>query len=227
VRPVAKPLAFTCAALVSIACASPAAAPPVDRPSSTSGAAPSAASRPVNPRDAERLQRALAPLIAAMNHPRPPSRIKVGIMDDPHINAANAGNGEFYVTRGLLEKANDRHLMGVLAHEVAHEDLNHVAKAERLATGVSIGVILLDQLIPGSRAITPIAGELFSRGYSRKEEYEADAHGAQLLERVGAGRQTMVDTLRWLVQVEGQSSGGFFSTHPGTADRIQALEQAR
>lgn len=168
----------------------------------------------------------MTPLIRAMDHPRPLGSVKIGIMDDPHINAANAGHGEFYVTRGLLEKANDQQLMAVLAHEIAHEDLNHVAKAQRLGAGLSIGMVLLDQIIPGSGALTPIAGQLIARGYSRREEYEADAHGAELLRRIGSSKQVMIDTLQWLLQVEGGSPGGFFSTHPGTAERIEALRRA-
>jgi Zn-dependent protease with chaperone function len=169
----------------------------------------------------------MTPLIQAMDNPRRLGSIKVGIMDDARVNAANAGDGEFYVTRGLLEKANDQHLLGVLAHEIAHEDLRHVAKAQTLGAGLNIGMVLLDQIIPGSGALTPIAGQLIARGYSRKEEYEADRHGAELLQRVGSSRQVMIDTLQWLMQIEGASPGGFFATHPATAERIEALRNAR
>jgi Zn-dependent protease with chaperone function len=185
------------------------------------------ATRQVDPAQAERLRRAMLPLIQAMDHPVPPGKVKLGIMADPHINAANAGNGAFYVTTGLLEKADDDRLLAVLAHEVAHEDLGHVSKAQALGTGLNIGMILLDQIVPGSGALTPIAGELIFRGYSRKEEYQADAHGADLLQRVGRNRQLMIDTLTWLMQAEGGGSGGFFSTHPATGDRIEALRNAR
>jgi Zn-dependent protease with chaperone function len=130
------------------------------------------------------------------------------------------------VTRGLLEKANDQQLMGVLANEIAHEDLNHVAKAQSLGAGLSIGMVILDQLVPGSGALSPIAGQLIARGYSRREEYQADAHGAELLRRVGSSKQVMIDTLQWLIQVEGSSPGGFFSTHPATGERIEALKKA-
>jgi len=222
---VSRRLVIGLAAVALAACAGPVATSP--QPTSAQTTAPRTASRPVDARDAERLQRVMAPLIQAMNNPIPLSKVKVGIMDDPRINAANAGNGEFYVTRGLLEKANDQHLMGVLAHEVAHEDLRHVAKAKTLGTGLSIGAVLLDQIIPGSGAIAPIAGQLIARGYSRREEYQADAHGAELLRRIGQPKQVMVDTLSWLVQVEGASSGGFFSTHPATAERIEALQNTR
>jgi Zn-dependent protease with chaperone function len=173
----------------------------------------------------ERLKRIMVPLIAAMDKPRDLKQIKMGVMDDPSINAANAGNGEFFVTTGLLQKANDNQLAGVLAHEVAHEDLGHVAKAKALGAGLNIGMVILDQLIPGSGAVTPIAGTLVARAYSRKEEYAADEHGAELLKRTGKSKQVMIDTLTWLMQTAGSDSGGFFATHPGTEDRIAALKK--
>jgi len=173
----------------------------------------------------ERIKRVMPPLIQAMNNPIDLKKVKIGVVDDPHINAANAGNGVFYLTRGLLEKANDDQLTAILAHEVAHQDLGHVAKAQRLGAGLNIGMVLLDQIIPGSGNLTPIAGTLITRAYSRNEEYQADKHGAELLERTGHSRQLMIDTLTWLMQTEGSDSGGFFATHPATGDRIDALRR--
>jgi Zn-dependent protease with chaperone function len=177
--------------------------------------------------EAQRLQRVMAPLVLAMDHPRPLAQVKVGIMDDPHINAASAGGGEFYVTTGLLQKANDLRLAGVLAHELAHDDLGHVAKAQALGVGLNIGMVLLDQIVPGSGALTPIAGGLIARAYSRNEEYAADRHGVDILKRAGYPAATMLDTLTWLGQTEGMDGGGFFATHPATTDRIEALRKAR
>jgi Zn-dependent protease with chaperone function len=196
-------------------------------PPQTSRRAPAPSSRPIDAAQAQRLQRVMVPLIRAMKNPLPLDKVKVGIIDDNEINAANAGGGEFYVTRGLLEKANDRQLAGVLAHEVAHDDLNHVAKAQTLGAGLNIGMVILDQIFPGSGAITPIAGQLIARKYSQREEYAADQHGADILQKVGLPREVMADTLSWLVQASGGSSGGFFATHPATADRIEALRRAR
>jgi putative metalloprotease len=197
---------------------------PQPNPQPTAGK-PAPSAKKVDPAVVERLQRVMIPLMAKMNKPLSPSQVKVGIMDDPHINAANAGSGEFYVTTGLLEKANDDQMRGVLAHELAHEDLGHVAKAQRLGAGLQIGAVLLDQIVPGSGAITPIAGELISRSYSRKEEYAADRHGAEILERAGYSKDVMINTLTWLNETEGASGGGFFATHPATGDRIEALKK--
>jgi len=216
--------------LLTSACAVTSGAPP----STDSGRAPVPAptahepsTRPLDRAEAQRLQRVMAPLVRAMDHPRPLDQVKVAIMDDPHINAASAGGGEFYVTTGLLQKADDLRLAGVLAHELAHDDLGHVAKAQTLGAGLNIGMVILDQIIPGSGALTPIAGGLIARAYSRNEEYAADRHGVDILKRAGYPASTMLNTLTWLGQTEGTDGGGFFATHPATADRIEALRNVR
>ena len=187
--------------------------------------APSASQASVDPAQVERLKRVMIPLIQVMNKPKSPSQVKVGIIDDPSINAANAGNGEFYVTTGLLQKASDEQLLAVMAHEVAHDDLGHVAKAQRLQTGLAVGMVILDQIIPGSGQLTPVAGTLIARAYGRQEEYQADAHGSEILKRAGYPPKVMEETLTWLMNTEGGSEGGFFSTHPATDDRITALRK--
>jgi Zn-dependent protease with chaperone function len=188
------------------------------------GRRPTPSTRQLEPRQAERIQRVMKPLIQHMTHPLPMNQVRVAILEDPQINAANAGGGEFYITTGLLERASDDQLRGVLAHEVAHADLGHVAKAQTLGTGLNIGMILLDQIIPGSGLITPLVADLgVMKPFSRKEEYEADAHGVEILQRAGYnGKQIMGGTLTWLLAASGPS-GGFLASHPGTDDRIQRV----
>jgi metalloprotease len=210
--------------LLVAGCAEIGGGPPSEpQPTQTGGSQP--APHPLDAQQAERIRRVMAPLVAAMDHPRPLNQVKVGIMDDPHVNAASAGGGEFYVTSGLLQKANDDHLRGVLAHELAHDDLGHVAKAQALGAGVGIGMIILDEIFPGSGRITPIAGALVTSSYSRTEESAADRHGVDILKRAGYSKNVMIDTLTWLLQTEGASSGGILATHPGTQERIDALKK--
>jgi len=185
----------------------------------------SASAKPIDPNQAKRLQQVMVPLIKGMNRPLALDKVRVALAEDDHINAANAGSGQFIVTTGLLQKANDDHLRGVLAHELAHEDLGHVAKTQTLGTGLNIGIALLEQILPGSSAVTPLAGKLILNRYTQKEEYEADRHGAQILQRAGYSPELMANTLTWLMQVEGGSAGGFFATHPATPERIEALRR--
>jgi Zn-dependent protease with chaperone function len=216
------------AAILLTGCALETTSPPPPARRAETPAPPSGQSgqKSVDPAQVERLKKAMIPLLQVMDKPRSPSQVKVGIMDDPQINAANAGSGEFYVTTGLLQKANDDQLLAVLAHEVAHEDLGHVAKAQALGTGLGIGAVILDQIIPGAGRVAPIAGALISRSYSRSEEYAADRHGVELLQRMGRSKDVMINTLSWLMDSEGSGGGGgFLSTHPATGNRIEELRR--
>ena len=190
---------------------------------STGASAPRSTGR-VDPAHLERLKRVMVPLIQVAGK-RPVSEIKIGLVDDDRVNAGSAGEGQYIVTTGLLRKANDQQLAGVLAHEVAHDDLGHVARQQRLQTGLALGMVILDQIVPGSGQITPVAGTLIARAYSRREEYQADAYGAEILKRAGHSPKVMEQTLTWLMSTEGGSEGGFFSTHPATDDRIAELRR--
>lgn len=182
--------------------------------------------RQVAPQQAQRIYRVMRPLLAAMNRPKDPREVYIGILDDPSINAANAGNGQFYVTTGLLQKASETQLRGILAHEIAHDDLGHVAKLQTLGAGLGIGIVLLEQLLPGSSAVTPLAGNLIARGYSRTEEYAADRHGVTILKRAGYAKEVLIDALTWVTRASGgDGGGGFLSTHPDTDDRIEELRR--
>jgi predicted Zn-dependent protease len=114
-------------------------------------------------------------------------------------------------------------LRGILAHEIAHDDLGHVARAQILGVGLNVGVIVLEQIIPGSSVITPALGTLAARAYSRSEELAADRHAVEILERAGYSKDVMMDALAWVMRSSPGDGGGFLSTHPATTDRIEAL----
>ena len=167
----------------------------------------------------------MIPLLQAMDRPCPRDQVRVAIANQSEINAANAGNCQFIVTTGLLSRANDNQLRGVLAHEIAHQDLGHVAKAQVLGAGLNVLAAGLQQLFPAAGALAPIAGELVARGYGRSEEYAADTHGVEILRRAGYSKDTMLDSLTWIRRVSGDSGGGFLSTHPGLDERIATIQR--
>ena len=180
------------------------------------------------PAQAQRLNAIMGPLLARMNRPLRPDQVKVTVMADSHINAANGGAGDFYVTTGLLQKASDADLRGILAHEIAHADLGHVNKMQTANLGIGIGAALLGVIWPGAEQLAPIAGQLVLSKYSRSEESAADRHGVEILNRAGyPGQPVMVHALTWLAQTEGNSGGGFFDTHPATQERIRDLTAMR
>lgn len=171
-----------------------------------------------------RLRNVMLPLLQATDRRVGSEDIRLTIVDEAAINAASAGNGQFYVTTGLLRQATDEQLRGVVAHEIAHEDLGHPTKAQVLGVGVGLGAALLERVFPGSGAIAPIAGTLVTGHYSRPMELAADRHAIKLLQRAGYSKNTMVNTLAWLMQLNGDTGGGIFATHPAISERIQALQ---
>lgn len=188
---------------------------------------PPSSSRRVDSPEVDRLRRVMVPLFRGMNQPCRVDQTRVGLINENGINAANAGNCEFYVTMGLLRRANDDQLRGILAHELAHQDLGHVARAQVVGAGLGILSALSQQLFPASGALVPIAGELVARGHSRNEEYAADRHAVQILQRTGHSKEDLVDALTWIRRVSGGSGGGILSTHPGLDDRISTIQRLR
>lgn len=173
----------------------------------------------------ERLRRIMIPLLRATNHPERMNQVRVKVVTEPGINAGSAGRGQFVVTTGLMDKANDEELRGVLAHEIAHDDLGHPAKMQLLGVGLGLGVALLENFFPNSAKVAPIAGTLLASSYSRPQELEADRHAVTILRRAGYSKDVMIHALTWIMQMEGNSGGGFLSTHPATDERIRALKR--
>jgi putative metalloprotease len=174
-----------------------------------------------------RVQAVMLPILRVTDHRLDDNQIEISIVDSPEINAASGGGGRYYVTTGLLSQATDEQLRGVLAHEIAHEDLGHPSKAQLIGTGLSLGVALLERWFPGSSSFTPLAGSLISTSYSRPLELEADDHAVRLLGRAGYSKETMIHTLDWLLSRNGDTGGGLLSSHPATSDRIRALHSRR
>ncbi len=193
-------------------------------PASTPQPTGAATGGKVDAAQTKRLKRLMIPLLQVMNNPIASGQVQVNVVDDPQINAGSAGRGQFLVTTGLLRKANDVQLESILAHEIAHDDLDHVYKAQTMGAGLNIAAVLLEQFFPGSGQLTPFAGNFVIRAYGREDEYAADRHGVVLLRRIHPnGKKMMVDTMVWLQQTTGGGGGGFFATHPATDDRIDRI----
>jgi predicted Zn-dependent protease len=183
--------------------------------------------KPRTEQQLERIKSVILPLLQATDRRIAAEDVRLTIVDEAAINAASAGHGRFYVTTGLLSQATDEQLRGVLAHEIAHEDLGHPSKAQILGAGVGLGAVLLEKVFPGSGVIAPIAGTVVTGHYTRPMELAADRHAIKLLQRAGYSKTTMVNTLAWLMQRNGDTGGGMFATHPATSERIQALQAVR
>ncbi|MBT5263966.1 MAG: M48 family metalloprotease [Rhodospirillaceae bacterium] len=157
------------------------------------------------------------------------------ILNSPTVNAFALPGGYVYVTRGLLALAgNEAELAGVLAHEIGHVTARHAAQRYSRSVATVLGAGLLGAVI-GDRGVSEIintGADLYLRGYSRDQEYEADTLGVRYLTRAGYDPGAMASFLtkmrehaRLEARIQGRERDpdGFdlLATHPRTLERVQ------
>ena len=175
-----------------------------------------------------------------INSPRPDvyNGYRVAILDSNEINAFATSGGHIFVTRGLINAAKSEDaLAGVIAHEVAHIQLQHSIKAIRTsritqallvtgtaAAGAATGMDVNQLTDVFNESVGEIVLTLVNNGYSRDQEFEADNTAMALMASAGYNPSGLLDMLRELNSVQGRTSGGFNNTHPAPAQRITNAE---
>ena len=150
--------------------------------------------------------------------------MSASFLDDPNINAANAGGGKFLHER-LLEKANDEQLRGVMAHEVAHEDKGHVTELQTIGAGVGVASVLLNQSVPSPGPLYLWPGICWSpsRTAGKPSTSRCACRHPFSGDRTD-GKAIMTNTLTWLKETAGSSKVGFLHS-PSSDDRIQKVQE--
>ncbi|MEM1030814.1 MAG: M48 family metallopeptidase [Myxococcota bacterium] len=176
------------------------------------------------PADAEaRVQRIFLELVDALSADE---RARLGaprvtVVVDETPNAFALPGGEVFVLTGLLERADDAMLRGVLAHELGHAVARHGMRglARRAAFGVTLAALVgeVDGLV---LTLTAGASELDRLAHSRDMESEADAFGVALLDRTGHDPEGLA---RFLESLGPQPIPAWISTHPEPAARAAEI----
>ena len=117
------------------------------------------------------------------------------VSDQADVNAYANINKEVYVYRGLLEYVtNDDELAGVISHELGHILNGHCAKQGVLNTGVNI-LANATARATGSTTVAGVGQQLASSKLSRKDEFEADITGVDLMTKAGYNPLAMISVL--------------------------------
>jgi predicted Zn-dependent protease len=169
------------------------------------------------------------------------------ILDSEEVNAFASSGGHIFVTKGLIRSASSEDsLAGIIAHEVAHIQLQHsiqAIKASRktdawVSSGIAalnVASTFLDDNVPLLDDLTETVNEfgddingaisnLVDNGYSQVQEFQADNLALDLLTATGYESSTYIEMLRGLEASQAKVSGGFNSTHPSPEARIANAE---
>jgi len=175
-----------------------------------------------------------------INSPRPDvfNGYRVAILDSNEINAFATSGGHIFITRGLINAARSEDaLAGVIAHEVAHIQLQHSIKAIRSsritqallvtgtsAAGVAAGMDVNQLTDVFNESVGEIVHTMVNSGYSQTQEFEADNTAMALMAAAGYNPSGLIEMLRALSSVQ-TSGSGFGRTHPTPAQRITNAER--
>lgn len=172
------------------------------------------------------------------------SDFTVTLLNSPVDNAFAIPGGYVYVTRNLLALMNDEaELASVMGHEVGHVAARHAKSRNdrQMGAGLLAGII---GAVAGNSTLGSLIGkgaglgaQLYTLGYSRGQETQADALGIRYLARAGYDPMAAPSILAALAaqnsldaRIGGRTSNTptLLSTHPDPAGRVvKATEVAR
>jgi putative metalloprotease len=172
-------------------------------------------------------------LAAALELPR----IPVYVYEIDPVNGLAAPDGRIFITRGFYRKflngdVSGEEMTSVIAHELGHVALGHARRRmidfsgqNALRTAL---IMVLGRFVPfvGVWIANMLTSVLAAR-LSRSDEFEADEYAAALLTKAGIGvgpQKSLFRKLEALTEARAGMAPAWLMSHPGTEQRIEALE---
>ena len=145
------------------------------------------------------------------------------VVENRQVNAFATMGGYIYLHTGLITTAsNEAELASVIAHEIAHVVAKH-SQGQMRQRAVTQGLLSAAGL-DRTNAIQLGVNLAVDLPKSREDEYEADNLGLQILKRAGYAPQAMVDFMRKLSEMSGNTPS-ILSTHPNSRERVISLQR--
>lgn len=156
-----------------------------------------------------------------------PNSVQVHLVKNDEINAYAFPGGHILIHSGLVQTLESpEELAGVLGHEVAHVQLNHISKKLAKEVGVSILLSAAGGGSAAGEAIKEILSQLSSSAYDRSLEKEADLKSVEYLKNAGIHPCAMVAVMEKLEDENQSSIPSWLGSHPDLSERKEYLKNA-
>jgi Zn-dependent protease with chaperone function len=144
-------------------------------------------------------------------------------------NAFALPDGTVVITDELVKFADGdaELLLGILAHEIGHVELEHSLRQLYRSVGAAGLVMLIGGDIgSGTEDILVQGGGLLALSYSRAQETDADKHSVRLMLKAGYDPEAIGRFFTLLESKLHDDSGtSILATHPGTPERRRAVHE--
>lgn len=153
------------------------------------------------------------------------SQIKLHITRQDEINAFALPNKHLVIFSGLISASeNEAELSGVICHELAHIELNHVMKKLIKEIGLSV-LISITTGNSGTDLIKEAVKLLSSSAYDRKLEEEADIKAVDFLLKSNIDPEPFANFLYKMAtdESEFEQSLSWINTHPDSKERAEYI----
>jgi beta-barrel assembly-enhancing protease len=155
------------------------------------------------------------------------TNLKIHVLEKDEINAFALPNGHLIIYSGLISACeNEKELSGVICHEIAHIELNHVMKTMVKEIGLST-LISISSGNAGSEALKKTAKMLSSSAFERALEKDADIKAVEYLIKANIDPNSLADFLYKLADSKGEDENylSWISTHPDSKERAEYIIQ--
>ena len=157
------------------------------------------------------------------------------LVQDKQVNAWCMPGGKIVVYEGLLPVTQDEASLAiVMGHEIAHAVARHSAERLSNAYKEQYGAAALSALLQGAgvssgwQQLASLAhqygGALFTSGFSRKQESEADHIGLIFAAMAGYNPEVAVTFWQRMSSATSGGSNSLFADHPSDAQRIEQIQ---
>jgi len=153
--------------------------------------------------------------------------VKLHIIETSDINAFALPDNHLVVNTGLIDFCtSDAELAGIIAHEIAHMELNHVM--QKLAKEIGIATIISISSGSAGEMVMQTARLFTSGAYDRKLEKEADLEAVRILSKAGIDKNGLANFMERLSSTENNLEIiEWLSTHPDSKERAKYIRGAK
>jgi predicted Zn-dependent protease len=151
-------------------------------------------------------------------------KIKVHVIENSQVNAFTFPDNYLVIYTGLLQKVdNEAALAGVISHEIAHMELNHVMK--KLGKEIGLAVLLTISSGGSAEVTTEAIRMLASTAYDREMEREADEKAVEYMLKAKINPEEFANFMYQLSLHEPDivKNLAWISTHPETEQRSRDI----